>query len=106
MMSRKACGCIHFRSTRPRHDAFTGLANRALFRKRMTKAIQTSRDDNTSMAVLFLDLDRFKRMNDRFGHNVGDELLVLVAQRLCQCVRENEFHTAVHQQVTPPENTL
>lgn len=72
------------------HDALTGLPNRELFRKRILNATQASRADGSYTAVLFLDLDRFKGINDSLGHSVGDELLVLVAKRLRQCVRDTD----------------
>jgi diguanylate cyclase (GGDEF)-like protein/PAS domain S-box-containing protein len=72
------------------HDALTGLPNRQLFRNRILTSTQASRADGTMTAVLFLDLDRFKSINDSLGHSVGDELLILVAKRLRQCVRESD----------------
>lgn len=72
------------------HDALTGLPNRALFSKTLSTAISHARLSGTHVAVLFLDLDRFKAINDSLGHVIGDELLVAVAKRLKQCIREND----------------
>ena len=71
-----------------RHDALTSLPNRILFLDRVEQAVSRTRRDDTTLAVLFLDLDGFKGVNDRFGHAAGDELLKAVAQRLVACVRE------------------
>lgn len=69
------------------HDALTGLANRALLHDRMQQAIAAYKRYQTSFAVAFFDLDRFKLINDSLGHPAGDELLVAVAKRLLSAVR-------------------
>jgi diguanylate cyclase (GGDEF)-like protein len=70
-----------------RHDSLTGLPNRVLFLDRVEQAVARSRRQGTQIAVLFLDLDGFKSINDRFGHAEGDELLKTVAARLVGCMR-------------------
>ena len=72
------------------HDLLTGLPNRALFKDRLTHAIANARRHGLLLAVMFLDLDRFKSVNDTLGHLVGDELLQLVSQRLRHCLREGD----------------
>ena len=69
------------------HDPLTGLANRALLRESLQRAAARSRRHGTTMALLMLDLDGFKAVNDTFGHGAGDELLVGIAQRLSNAVR-------------------
>jgi Amt family ammonium transporter len=69
------------------HDALTRLPNRALFMDRLGHALARASRAGESVAVLFLDLDNFKVVNDSLGHKLGDQLLVSVGQRLLQCVR-------------------
>ena len=69
------------------HDPLTGLPNRLLFSDRLTQRLAQARRDNKSLAVMFLDLDRFKVINDSLGHNIGDLLLKGVAERLARVLR-------------------
>ena len=71
-----------------RHDSLTGLPNRALFQERLDQAVhRAKRVDDYKFAVLFLDFDRFKNVNDSLGHDVGDELLKSIADRLRESLR-------------------
>ncbi len=72
------------------HDPLTGLANRTLLLDRLGQAVRRSRRSNKMLAVLFFDLDQFKLINDRYGHGVGDELLVAVTQRLASLLRPTD----------------
>jgi len=72
------------------HDSLTLLPNRALFNERIDNAIRNVRYYGTQIAVMFLDLDGFKDVNDSFGHPVGDELLKLVAKRLRRAIRTGD----------------
>src|SRR5256885_690376 len=72
------------------HDALTNLPNRLLFKDRVTVALSHAQRDNSRLAVLFLDLDRFKVINDSLGHNIGDQLLQAVAARVHDCVRDSD----------------
>ena len=69
------------------HDSLTGLPNQALFLDRLGLALARARRLDSCLAVLFLDLDGFKDVNDRFGHAAGDRLLVEVTARLQSCLR-------------------
>jgi diguanylate cyclase (GGDEF)-like protein len=73
-----------------RHDALTSLPNRTLFLDRVEQAVIRVRRSGLVLAVIFLDLDGFKGVNDRFGHAEGDELLKTVADRLVGCVRAED----------------
>ncbi len=72
------------------HDDLTGLANRILLKDRLNTAITFHQRQKLLIAVLFIDLDGFKNINDNYGHDVGDELLIEVATRLKGCVRESD----------------
>lgn len=72
------------------HDELTGLANRVLLKDRLSTAIEFHQRQSLQMAVLFVDLDGFKNINDSYGHDVGDELLQQVALRLQGCVRSSD----------------
>ena len=72
------------------HDALTGLPNRRLFRDRLTVALAHARRLGATLAVMFLDLDRFKYVNDTLGHSLGDELLKSVAGRIKAALREED----------------
>lgn len=69
-------------------DPLTGLPNRVLLRERFEMALNYAKRDNSTFAVLFVDLDRFKQINDSLGHGFGDRVLVTVAERLRDCVRQ------------------
>lgn len=73
------------------HDALTGLPNRTMLHNYLQRAIQSARQKGMLTAVVFVDLDQFKYINDSLGHQVGDELLKTVAQRLVSCVRESDM---------------
>lgn len=73
------------------HDALTGLANRMLLHERLDEALHEAARRSVSLALLLLDLDRFKEVNDTLGHHVGDRLLQELAHRLCCCVRPGDM---------------
>jgi diguanylate cyclase (GGDEF)-like protein/PAS domain S-box-containing protein len=72
------------------YDALTSLPNRALFYDRLRQALSMAKRNNGGMALLYMDLDGFKKVNDTLGHSVGDLVLMGVADRLRQCVRESD----------------
>lgn len=72
------------------HDVLTRLPNRALFAQQLGKAMSLAESDGTALAVLFLDLDRFKLVNDTLGHGAGDELLLQLADRMRTVMREDD----------------
>jgi diguanylate cyclase (GGDEF)-like protein len=72
------------------NDALTGLPNRVLFDDRISHTIATARRYNRGFAVMYVDLDNFKSINDRFGHPVGDQVLIALARRLRQQLRESD----------------
>ncbi|WP_411359892.1 sensor domain-containing phosphodiesterase [Pseudidiomarina salilacus] len=73
------------------HDTLTGLPNRSMFTERLQQALNQKRRFPThNFAVLFVDLDRFKDINDSLGHSAGDEFLLEASRRICECVRDND----------------
>lgn len=70
------------------HDLLTGLPNRVLLLDRRTQAINMTNRNSKQIALLFLDLDHFKQINDAFGHAAGDQLLRTVAVKIEACVRQ------------------
>ncbi|MDR7325583.1 MULTISPECIES: putative bifunctional diguanylate cyclase/phosphodiesterase [Catenuloplanes] len=73
------------------HDPLTGLANRELFGKRLSAAVDAHREQGRPVALLFVDLDDFKFVNDSFGHAAGDRMLQEIAARLQRCVRRDDM---------------
>lgn len=97
------------------NDPLTGLPNRALFRDRLEQGLALAKRNQLGMAVLFLDLDRFKEINDTLGHDMGDALLGETANRLLACVRKtdtvarmggDEFTVIVTETKTPESSEL
>jgi len=72
------------------HDPLTGLPNRALFDDRLNTALSRARRDREDLALLYLDLDDFKRVNDTFGHSIGDALLAAFAERVATGLRDSD----------------
>ncbi|MEN8304532.1 MAG: diguanylate cyclase, partial [Campylobacterota bacterium] len=72
------------------HDALTGLANRILFNDRLEQSLKKAKRSNTKVAVLFIDLDHFKEINDSLGHAVGDDILKIVTNRLNSTIRNED----------------
>ncbi len=73
------------------HDALTGLINRFSLEERLSQAMHTAERNKTQLALIFIDMDRFKLINDTLGHAAGDDLLIEVARRLKQSVRESDI---------------
>jgi len=72
------------------HDALTGLPNRVLFNDRLEQAIEVAKRGRTNVALLFIDLDHFKEINDSLGHAVGDEILKIVSKKLQEAIRDED----------------
>ncbi len=85
--ARVASDSFHHRAL---HDPLTGLANRVLLQERLEHASQRAKRTQTNTAILFVDLDEFKLVNDTHGHQIGDQLLLAVAQRLSGLVRSGD----------------
>jgi diguanylate cyclase (GGDEF)-like protein/PAS domain S-box-containing protein len=79
---------LQFRAS---HDPLTGLANRPLFEESLEQALARARRNDLEVAVLFVDLDGFKQVNDAYGHDAGDEVLRIVTERLLQSARESDI---------------
>jgi diguanylate cyclase (GGDEF)-like protein len=73
------------------HDSLTGLPNRGFFERRLTRAMEYAKKREEQVAVLFLDSDRFKNINDKFGHLAGDNVLVAAAKRMRSQLREDDL---------------
>jgi len=73
------------------HDPLTGLANRNLFMQRLDSALDRTKQKHSLLAVLFIDLDRFKSVNDSLGHAIGDRLLLAISHRLQACLRSDDL---------------
>jgi diguanylate cyclase (GGDEF)-like protein len=80
----------HYNWTKANYDVLTGLPNRSLFTNRLEEYVKHSHRVGSSIAVLFIDLDFFKEINDRFGHEAGDCLLKQAAERINSCVRDSD----------------
>jgi diguanylate cyclase (GGDEF)-like protein/PAS domain S-box-containing protein len=85
---RQAEARIHYMAL---HDALTGLPNRALLQDRLSQAIALASRNRERIAVLMLDLDQFKRVNDSLGHHIGDGLLIAASARIRACLRESDI---------------
>lgn len=72
------------------HDSLTGVANRLLLTDRLGQTLERARRQGSCTAVMFLDIDRFKAINDQQGHDAGDQLLKMLSARLCDCVRKSD----------------
>ena len=72
------------------HDALTGLVNRQEFERRLSRVLQSAREDHTEHALMFLDLDHFKQVNDTSGHAAGDELLRRIAVLFKHAIRQRD----------------
>jgi len=86
------------------YDSLTGLPNRVMFRDQLERAIALRARDRTQLAVMFLDLDKFKRINDTLGHSVGDQLLAAAADRIVCCVRSSEMVSREGSELPRAEN--
>ena len=75
---------------RAQHDTLTDLPNRLLLNERLTQAMSLARRHGTLLALMFLDVDRFKQINDSMGHAIGDQLLRSIAHRMTACVRDSD----------------
>ena len=73
-----------------RHDALTELPNRILFNDRLEQVIETAKHNKTNIALLFIDLDHFKEINDSLGHDIGDEILKIVSNRLVKVIGDQD----------------
>ncbi|WP_186321433.1 bifunctional diguanylate cyclase/phosphodiesterase [Bacillus sp. FJAT-22090] len=73
------------------HDGLTGLPNRRLFGQKMKQAIKEAKRNNQKFALLYMDIDKFKRINDNLGHSIGDKLLKLFGERVSTCLRESDI---------------
>src|SRR5690606_31050932 len=72
------------------YDKLTGLANRTFFYEVAAKFLENARRDNTILGLMFIDVDRFKGINDKYGHEIGDRVLVEVAKILTESTRTND----------------